>query len=110
MSMPRFPNMDELTLEKAVNSILTSIAMEELALSHILNAEGEKIQFVLAQKCADTQAVIELNESVSALIDRICDLQLILKSKMRLAKEMVKLRPHCSCSAGCATGYKPLMR
>ena len=31
----------------AVNQILSSIAMEGLALSHILNAEGEKLQYVL---------------------------------------------------------------
>ena len=33
--------------EDAVNQILSSIAMEELGLSHILNAEGEKLQYIL---------------------------------------------------------------
>jgi cell fate (sporulation/competence/biofilm development) regulator YlbF (YheA/YmcA/DUF963 family) len=61
--------------------------MEELALSHILNAEGEKIQFILANKCTSAQQVLQVNESVSSLIDRITDLQIILKSKMRLVKE-----------------------
>ena len=84
MSMPEFPNLDCLTLEQAINSILTSIAMEEAALSHILNAEGEKIQYVLA-KCADINEVVKTNDSVKALIDSISDLQLTLKSKMRLA-------------------------
>ena len=30
-----------------VNQILSSIAMEELGMSHILNAEGEKLQYIL---------------------------------------------------------------
>ena len=82
--MPEFPKLDCLTLPQSINSIQTSIAMEEAALSHILNAEGEKIQYVLA-KCADVEAVIKTNESVKALVDSISDLQLTLKSKMRLA-------------------------
>ena len=41
MSMPSFPNIDPpIQREDAVNQILSSIAMEELGLSHILNAEG----------------------------------------------------------------------
>jgi len=84
MSLPEFPKLDDLTFEQSINSILTSIAMEEAALSHILNAEGEKIQYVLAN-CADIDDVIKTNESVKALIDSISDLQLTLKSKMRLA-------------------------
>ena len=84
MSMPEFPNLDCLTFEQSINSILTSIAMEEAALSHILNAEGEKIQYVLA-KCANVDEVIRTNDSVKALVDSISDLQQTLKSKMRLA-------------------------
>ena len=36
-----------MTREEALTMIIASIAMEELALSHILNAEGEKLQYVL---------------------------------------------------------------
>ena len=43
MSMPSFPpNGADMTQEEALTMIIASIAMEELALSHILNAEGEK--------------------------------------------------------------------
>lgn len=90
MSMPEFPKLNDLTLEQAINSILTSIAMEEAALSHILNAEGEKIQFVLANQCTDLQKVLEINESVTSLVEQIIDLQIILKSKMRLAEKFIQ--------------------
>ena len=36
-----------ITREDVINQILSSIAYEELALSHILNAEAEKIEYIL---------------------------------------------------------------
>ena len=51
MSMPSFPpNGADMTREEALTMIIASIAMEELALSHILNAEGEKLQYI-SQPC-----------------------------------------------------------
>ena len=100
MSMPEFPNLDCLTFEQALNSILTSIAMEEAALSHILNAEGEKIQHVLA-KCADVDEVIRTNDSVKVLVDSISDLQLTLKSKMRLALSYLPKKESSNASHKC---------
>ena len=48
MSLPSFPVTDPpIQRNDAVNQILSSIAMEELGLSHILNAEGEKLQYIL---------------------------------------------------------------
>ena len=48
MSMPTFPkNAPPLSREGSLNEIIASIAAEELSLSHILNAEGEKLQYVL---------------------------------------------------------------
>ena len=110
MTTPQFPKSDEiLSCEEVINAILTSIALEEIGLSHILNAEGEKIQYVL-KHCADTRTVIEINESVSAVLDRVIDLQFILKNKMRLAeklesKHMPKCcyRDKCSCKCDAST-------
>ena len=50
MSFPTIPDIDPsitLTVCDSVNLLLASVAFEELSLSHILNAEAEKIQFVL---------------------------------------------------------------
>ena len=50
MSLPSFPNVDPpVQREDAVNQILSSIAMEELGMSHILNAEGEKLQYKIGR-------------------------------------------------------------
>jgi hypothetical protein len=90
--MPQFPHPDTvMSCEKAISAILTSIAMEETALSHIINAEGEKIQYVLQHIkkhetcCNAVENVLKVNESVASLLEQVADIQLILKSKMRLA-------------------------
>lgn len=92
MSYPTFPNVDPpITREDAVNQILTSIAMEELGLSHIINAEGEKIQYVLGTlpglsgPPATVDDVISANESVRATLDAVMQNQLFLKTKMQSA-------------------------
>ena len=52
MSMPKIecPNIDKCC---AASSLLQSIALEETAISHILNAEGEKIKLDLITPILD---------------------------------------------------------
>lgn len=49
MSMPSFKGLvpKNLGRKEAINLLLASIAAEELGLAHIINAEAEKIQFVV---------------------------------------------------------------
>lgn len=86
MSMPVFPTPDpQLTREQALTMILSSIAIEELALSHIINAEGEKLQHVLKlskQGQATVQEVLAVNKSVSDTLEKVSENQLLLKNKM----------------------------
>jgi hypothetical protein len=104
MSMPSFPVYDpNITCENAINMILTSIAMEELALSHIMNAEGEKLQAVLkhlelpGNQCGGKYPVDELlkvNKSIADLLDSVSQNQMLLKSKMERALEALS-DPSC---------------
>ena len=88
MSMPSFPpNGADLTREEALTMIIASIAMEELALSHIINAEGEKLQYILgtlpgAKPCATPQDVLVVNKSVASLLDVVAQNQMLLKNKL----------------------------
>ena len=88
MSMPSFPpNGADLTQEEALTMIIASIAMEELALSHIINAEGEKLQYILGalpgtNPCATPQDVLAVNKSVASLLDVVAQNQMLLKSKL----------------------------
>lgn len=86
MSMPVLPEPNpDFTQEQALTMILSSIALEEAALSHIMNAEGEKIQYILSRtSCgsADVKDVLAVNKSAADLLELILQNQMILKNKM----------------------------
>ena len=89
MSLPTFPtNTTNLTRDNVINQILSSIAMEEVGLSHILNAEGEKIQYVLGtipgveSPNATIEQVLEVNNSVKEVLKAAATNQLFLGNKM----------------------------
>lgn len=94
MSMPSFPPCGaDMTKDEALTMIIASIAMEELALSHIVNAEGEKLQYVLGtlpggqRTCAGTQEILAVNKSVKELLDTVMQNQMLLKGKLEKALE-----------------------
>lgn len=103
MSMPEFPKPNpDLTQEQALTMILSSIALEELALSHIINAEGEKIQYVLSQTnrggCpADLRDILAVNQSVSGLLEIVLQNQMLLKNKMERVLEHLPRPPAPPC-------------
>ena len=108
MSMPSFPPCGaDMTKDEALTMIIASIAMEELALSHIVNAEGEKLQYILGtlpggQKvCASPQEVLAVNKSVTEVLNTVMQSQMLLKGKMEKALEAgghtPALEPPCSC-------------
>ena len=91
--------------------IIASIAMEELALSHILNAEGEKLQYILGtlpgtKPCAGPQEVLAVNKSIAALLEAVAQNQILLKSKLEKVLE-VRIAPSSWRASGrgcCGTG------
>lgn len=80
-----------MTKDEALTMIVASIAMEELALSHIINAEGEKLQYILGTlpgghgTCASTQEILAVNQSVKELLDTVMQSQMLLKGKLEKA-------------------------
>lgn len=102
MSMPEFPKLDsDFTQEQALTMILSSIASEELALSHIIEAEGEKIQYILNQcNCHDSDRlkdILAVNKSVTNLLEMVLQNQMILKNKMEKVLEFIPKPPHPIC-------------
>ena len=88
MSMPTFPKNDPpLTREGSLNEIISSIAAEELSLSHLLNVEGEKLQYVLGTMpgldgAASLDEVMQVNKSVKDTLSGIMEQQMALTSKL----------------------------
>ncbi|WP_310605333.1 BclA C-terminal domain-containing protein [Anaerosporobacter sp.] len=91
MSLPSFPSITPpITREDSINQLISSIASEELGLSHVLNAEGEKLQYVLGtlpglpNGPATYQEVLDANESVKDLLNSSMELTYLLKNKLSL--------------------------
>ncbi|MEG0803391.1 MAG: CshA/CshB family fibrillar adhesin-related protein [Pygmaiobacter sp.] len=71
--------------ETAQANLLESVALQETGLSHILNAEGEKIQAMLAIPGVTAQQLLAANQSVQAMTNSISTLELTLLSKLHAA-------------------------
>ena len=73
------------TKEQALTDIIVSIALQETALAHILNAEGEKMQAIICMQEVSTKELFELNCSVRKLLEAVTNLEEILKEKLEYA-------------------------
>ena len=112
MSMPKFPDKkDILTREEALNAIIMSIAMEEAALARILTAESEKIGGALNninwERKKDRELILCINKSAAQVIERIADLQMVLKNKLRLVTDCMPCTP-APCPKPCPCPCPPV--
>lgn len=100
--------LPEIDIRDAAALVVASVALEEIALSHILNAEGEKIQaFLPASFYAnssgytpamqpsyeDLNKLLQVNESVRRTIETIICKECVLLSKLGRAFDF--LDEHC---------------
>lgn len=70
------------TRNQSITDIIESVALEETALSHILNAEGEKIQKVVAMQDVTPEVLLATNKSVESMVNAVSRLEMILHSKL----------------------------
>jgi len=88
MSLPELAD-SSITREEAINQVISSIAMEELSLSHVINTEGEKLQYVLGTLAGATgpsatiEKVLEINESIHTVLRDALDHQMVLRGKLQ---------------------------
>lgn len=90
MSNPNIPNITpqiSITRDDAINLLLISMAMEELSLSHLVNAEAEKIQYVLGtlpglEAPATISDVLQTNASVRSVLAATIQKELIIEDKL----------------------------
>ncbi|WP_256761492.1 hypothetical protein [Cohnella sp. WQ 127256] len=99
MSQANIPNITPSISVKfgdAINLLLISIALEEIGLAHILNAEGEKLQYVLGTLPGTTplqaniSQILTMNESVRETIKVIAKGEWILQQKLESVVDAMK--------------------
>lgn len=109
MSFPNIPDVDpviDIDLCDAVNLLLTSIAMEEISLSNLIDSERDKIQYALelfSRREITPQDVISINRSVDDMLKTIISLQMLLRFKLEDAIELIPCCPTTSSTSTTST-------
>lgn len=90
------PEPTPISCHESAANIMESIALTEASLSHILNAEGEKIQKIIAvTDCPDE--IINVNDAVNKTIISITHLEQVLYAKLQIAQEICNKKESCDC-------------
>ena len=99
MSMPTIPDIrPEINIDrnKSIDLIIASVALEELGLAHLINAEAEKIQFVLGtldkdrddrKKPVTIDDLLDINKSVEKVLKKVIAKEILLGFKLENALE-----------------------
>ena len=77
------------TREESVGNIIESIALEESAIAHILNAESEKLQTIINMSDVSAQQLLAANKSVKNAVDTVIQLENALLSKLNIFSDMI---------------------
>jgi|GEM_PF-2058064 len=88
MSMPQIPEgKNRPSLKNTIIDLLESIALEEMALSHLVNAEAEKIQALTSnsvkyQNTANSNDILKFNQQSNQMIETIVMKEWLLLKKL----------------------------
>lgn len=91
MSFPTIPRITptiSINRTQVINMLLASVALEELGLAHIINAESEKIQAVLGTlpglsvKATSISGLLSVNREVRRTLQTIIKNQMLLQFKL----------------------------
>jgi hypothetical protein len=91
MSLPTIPTITpsiSLNRTQIINLLLASVALEELGLAHIINAEGEKLQAVLGTlpglsiTATSISGLLSVNREVRRSLQTVLKNQMLLEFKL----------------------------
>lgn len=97
MSMPEIPESKHRpTLHQVIIDLLESIALEEIALSNLINAESEKIQAFVGKRLdfpssPSTFQIIEFNQSINRIMETILMKEWLLLKKLETVMEIEEI-------------------
>ncbi|XMB85929.1 hypothetical protein RJG79_11075 [Mycoplasmatota bacterium WC44] len=74
---------------QAIADVIESIALEEVGLAHVINAEGEKIQKGVEIACT-VDELVKVNMSVNQTLKNVSKIQMLLQFKL---EEILKYEP-----------------
>ena len=90
MSQANIPNITpEISISRCdvINLLLASIALEEIGLAHIINAEAEKVQYVVGtlpglKSATTTEEILKVNDSVQDMLELVIKKEVLLETKL----------------------------
>ena len=101
MSQANIPNITpaiSITTGQTVPLLLASIALEELALAHIINSEAEKIQFFLGTletnqtpPVITLSGILALNDSVQQTLTKAIKKEMLLQFKFENVLDLINI-------------------
>jgi len=101
MSMQNIPDIKpkiELSFEETITLLLSSIALEELSLAHIMNAEAEKIQEVVKnQSCNKMEDLLCIDKSVDKVLRDVIKKEMLLEFKFENILEVMDCKRKEKC-------------
>ncbi len=101
MGMPNIPDIKpkiEIEFEDTIALLLSSIALEELSLAHIMNAEAEKIQEVVKmQGCNKLEALLCIDKSVDRMMKDVIKKEMLLEFKFENILELLDHKKKDEC-------------
>ncbi|WP_166246065.1 hypothetical protein [Paenibacillus turpanensis] len=96
MSMPKYPEERKMrSYQEIVKDILESVALEELAIAHLINAEAEKIQAFTGHyggfpTAPSNKQINEFQTQVARILEALAEKQKILVRTIELSKELLE--------------------
>ncbi len=101
MGMPNIDNIKaefDLDFKEILKLLMASIALEEIGLSHVINAEGEKIQKYLKISNLSKHDLIKLNDRMNEFLSNAANKNGVLAGKLETVKEFVHyIEQYYSC-------------
>lgn len=107
MSFPGIPDINpeiNITREDAINLLLISIALEEISLADLIDAETQKVKCVVDKcHCRSTQEIKDINHSVNDTLKDIIKLQMLLQFKLENVMEITSCSTTTTCTSTTTT-------
>lgn len=101
MSQPTLPNITptiSLNMDQTIAMLLSSIALEEMAMAHLVNAEAEKMQYVLGTLesrlknavAPNFEQLFEIQCSIGKMMNQILNKDMQLNTRFQHVLDLQK--------------------